>query len=83
MKLLKLSPPDQDIQYSLVYPDNEEDIRQLQEMLYMKDRNKINMISTVFEYPGPLAGYVKAIQFKYKNGLKKIIGSFEEWQGWA
>ena len=79
MKLLKLSPPDLDIQYSLVYPDNEEDIRQLQEMLYMKDRNEINLIATTFSYPAPLNGHVNAIKFKYNYGLEKIIGSFEEW----
>ena len=80
MKLLKLSPPDQDIQYSLVYPDNEEDIRQLQEMLYMKDRNEINLRATTFVGYEPLEGYVNAIKFKYKNGLKKIIGSFEKYR---
>ena len=60
LKLLKLSPAEEAVDYKLVYPDTQEDIN---ELLHIKDRNHFKIAVINKGYTFKVAG----IEFKYKN----------------
>ena len=49
MKLLKFSSPDKDVQYNWVFPETDEDIKKLKEMLYLKGKNVIQIMPSFLD----------------------------------
>ena len=66
MKLLKCSDKDQVLDYKLVYPERQQDIKELQ---FMRDRNKIS-ITTIYENNDVASG----LMLKYASGKELTVG---------